>query len=61
MPISWGMSPAWRDPKRSHRDQRPERPGAKHRGRERHSPRSAVNLPLPVFLKLLRQNPPKSP
>jgi hypothetical protein len=45
---------------RNHRENRPGRPRAKNRDPERQPPRSGVDLPLPAFLKLLRQSPPKS-
>jgi len=53
------MSPAWRDPKRDYRKRPPEQPGGDKRHSERQRARSALDLPLPVFLKLLRQSPPK--
>ena len=54
------MSPSWRDVRRNHRENRPEQPRGKKRAHEPEPLRSAVNLPMPVFLKLLRHNPPKS-
>jgi len=60
MPIRQRMSPAWRDLNRHHRGNRPERPAGKNRAQERQSPKSGVELPLPAFLRLLRQSPPKS-
>jgi len=53
------MSPSWRDVSRNHRRDRSEQPRAKNRAREP-QPRSALNVPLPAFLKLLRQSPPKN-
>jgi len=54
------MSPSWRDVSRNHRRNRSEQPVPKNRAEERQPPRSALNLPMPAFLKLLRQSPPKN-
>src|SRR5262245_41255702 len=59
-PSRRGMSPSWRDVRRNHRRERSGQPGAKNRAEERQPPRSGLNVPIPAFLRLLRQNPPKS-
>ena len=54
------MSPAWRDLNRNHRENRPKQPAGSKRTQNRQPARSTMNLPMPVFLRLLRQGPPKS-
>jgi hypothetical protein len=60
MPIKCGMSPSWRDIRRNYRENRSDQPRGNKRTQVHRPPRSAVNLPMPVFLRLLRQTPPKS-
>jgi hypothetical protein len=60
MPITRCMTPAWRDVNRNHREHRPEQTGADKRTPKRQPARAGLNVPMPVFLKLFRQSPPKS-
>jgi hypothetical protein len=53
------MSPAWRDVKRNYRESPSQQPGRSKRTQKRQPARSTMNLPMPVFLRLLRQSPPK--
>ena len=53
------MTPAWRDVKRNYRENRPDQPRGKKRTQSQ-AVRSGLNVPMPVFLKLFRQSPPKS-